>query len=95
MNPDAISTHVSTKLKLDDPNNSLFDSLVARLKKTIPLMHIKENKDLKWEGHNKGKTRLFIEKQFKMHSACHGCSNSWSSINGLAHLYFTAKKASN
>ena len=94
MSKDALPANVSTKLQLDDPNNSLFDSLVAKLKQTIPLMHIKENQDLKWEGYHKGKTRLFVEKKFKMHSACHGCSNSWSSINGLVHLYFTAKKAS-
>ena len=52
MSKDALPANVSTKLQLDDPNNSLFDSLVAKLKQTIPLMHIKENQDLKWEGYH-------------------------------------------
>ena len=29
-----------------------------------------------------------------MHSACKQCNNKWSSVNGLAHLYYTSKKES-
>jgi len=48
---------------------------------------------LDWQG-RKTKNYAFARKQFKLHCICKNpeCKNSWSSVHGLAHIFYTFRK---
>ena len=86
----------SGKISLDDPNDTLFDFMLGKLKAYMtksPFLHLKENFDLTWNNlKNSSKSKTHVDKrQFKVHCECTECGHKWSSVNGQAHLYFTSK----